>query len=307
MEDADADIRLAAFGRLRALTLQYGGAVPWASLSDGFVARDRRFLFASAAEGIFRPAGMTGLLSLKTVVPKPKGRIWYHDQSAPELETTKDVFWYAFRGADPDNTRNRWLRDAMERQLPLIYFYGVAPGVYEPLFPAFVVDWNLEKLSCGLSFSAEPASPGHWSAPAAPERRYALRTIQQRLHQAVFRARVLDAYGNRCALSGLPEGRLIDAAHIMPDTDQRLGQPMISNGICMSKIHHAAYDAGLIGIDPDLKIHVSGHLLAMHDGPMLEHGLKGLEGKLIRIPDDPLAAPDRERLSARFDLFSSIG
>jgi hypothetical protein len=33
---------------------------------------------------------------------------------------------------------------------------------------------------------------------------------------------------------------------IIPDADERLGQPDICNGICMSKIHHAAYDAGLI-------------------------------------------------------------
>ena len=80
-----------------------------------------------------------------------------------------------------------------------------------------LLDWNPEKLSCGLSFSAAAASPGRRSAPPAPERRYVLRTIQQRLHQAAFRARVLDAYGGRCALSGIPEARLIDAAHIMPD------------------------------------------------------------------------------------------
>jgi putative restriction endonuclease len=192
----------------------------------------------------------------------------------------------------------------MTRQLPLIYFYGIAPGLYEPLFPAFVVEWDPEKLSCGLSFSSEINVPGYNSAPP-PERRYALRTIHQRLHQAMFRARVLDAYGRRCALSGLREPVLIDAAHIMPDTDECLGQPDISNGICMSKIHHAAYDAGLIGIDADLKIHVSERLLAMKDGPMLEHGLKALKGKLIRIPNDSQSAPDRERLSARFDLFSS--
>ncbi len=305
MEDPDADIRLAAFARLRALMLLYGGALSWATLTDGFTARGQKFLFASAAEGIFRPIGMTGLLSLKTVVPKPKGRIWYLDQSAPELTATDEVFWYAFTGTDPDNARNRWLRDAMERQLPLIYFYGVAPSIYEPLFPAFVVEWNAEKLICGLSFSVKMDSPGHWSVPAAPERRYALRTVQQRLHQAVFRARVLDAYGRRCALSGLPEVRLIDAAHIMPDSDEELGQPDIRNGICMSKIHHAAYDVGLIGIDADFRIHVSERLLAMHDGPLLEQGLKALDGKLIRVPDDPLAAPDRRRLSARFDLFGS--
>jgi putative restriction endonuclease len=91
----------------------------------------------------------------------------------------------------------------------------------------------------------------------------------------------------------------------MPDTDERLGQPSINNGICMSKIHHAAFDAGLIGIDADLRIHVSEHLLAMDDGPMLEQGLKALKGKLIRIPDDPLAAPDRKRLATRFDRFGS--
>ena len=146
MDDPDTDIRLAAFSHLRALTYRHGSAMPWAVLKHGFQARGHKFLFASAAEGIFRPAGMTGVLSLKTVVPKPKGRIWYHDQSAPELETTTQVFSYAFTGADPDSTRNRWLRDAMTRQLPLIYFYGIAPGVYEPLFPAFVVEWNPEEL-----------------------------------------------------------------------------------------------------------------------------------------------------------------
>ena len=69
--------------------------------------------------------------------------------------------------------------------------------------------------------------------------------VKQRLHQGLFRARVLRAYGGRCALTGLPEARLVDAAHIIPDGDKALGQPDIRNGICMSKIHHAAFDANL--------------------------------------------------------------
>ena len=45
------------------------------------------------SRGIFRPVGMTGLLSIKTVVPNPKkGRIWYHDQSSPDLSPGSDVF-----------------------------------------------------------------------------------------------------------------------------------------------------------------------------------------------------------------------
>jgi putative restriction endonuclease len=302
MEDPDADIRIAAFGRLRSLGQIHGGGLPWAALTGGFTARGRQFLFASAAEGIFRPVGMAGVLSLKTVVPKPRGRIWYHDQAGPELHAASDTFWYAFTGRNPESTRNQWLRDAMVRQLPLIYFFGVAPGVYEPLYPAYVVEWNPAMLSCGLSFCA-PADLAGASPPLAPERRYALRTIQQRLHQAMFRERVLAAYGRRCALSGLPETRLIDAAHIVPDSDERLGHPDVRNGICMSKIHHAAFDAGLIGIDADLRIHVSNRLLDMEDGPLLEQGIKALQGCCIRSPYDPLAAPDRERLATRFEAF----
>ena len=74
----------------------------------------------------------------------------------------------------------------------------------------------------------------------------------------------------------------------------------------MSKIHHAAYDAGLIGIDPDLTVHVSERLLAIHDGPLLEQGLKALAGQKLRVPADDLAVPDRDRLSFRFDLFRSV-
>lgn len=212
---------------------------------------------------------------------------------------------YAFRGSDPDGARNQWLRDAMSRRLPLIYFYGIAPAVYEPLFPAFVIHWDPNFLSCGLSFSGEADSLAAPAAPDSAERRYTLGLIRQRLHQAIFREQVRHAYGRRCALSGLAETRLIDAAHIIPDSNERFGQPDIPNGICMSKIHHAAFDAGLIGIDPDYRVHISERLLTLRDGRILEHGLKALRGHLIRVPADSRFAPDRERLSARFGLFRS--
>jgi putative restriction endonuclease len=246
---------------------------------------------------------MSGPLSVKTVVPKPKGRIWYHDQTSPELGTADDVVSYAFTGTSPQNTRNQWLRQAMEGQLPLIYFFGVAPSSYEPLFPAFVTEWQPEKLRCELSFSSAVA-PEASLAEARLERRYAIRSIRQRLHQAVFRERVLAAYGYRCALSGLPEARLIDAAHIVPD-DEELGQPDVRNGICMSKIHHAAFDAGLIGIDADLIVHVSRRLLELRDGTLLGQSLKTLEGQKLTVPDDPRSLPDRDRLALRFQSFRS--
>jgi hypothetical protein len=91
------------------------------------------------------------------------------------------------------------------------------------------------------------------------------------------------AYGGRCAVSGLPESRLLDAAHIVADADETLGHAVVPNGIPLSKIHHAAFDAHLIGIDPDYKLHVSPQLLEQNDGPMLE-GLKKLQGVSVQLP-----------------------
>jgi putative restriction endonuclease len=127
--------------------------------------------------------------------------------------------------------------------------------------------------------------------------------VQQRLHQATFREAVLSAYGGRCALTGLPEPRLIDAAHIVVDQDDGLGQPVVPNGLPLSKMHHAAFDANLIGIDPDYRIHISEALLALNDGPMFEFGVKALNGRALRLPSRPSDYPDRDRLALRFDQF----
>jgi putative restriction endonuclease len=114
---------------------------------------------------------------------------------------------------------------------------------------------------------------------------------------------VLAAYEHRCAISNLPDDHLLDAAHIMADAHELLGQPVVSNGIALSKIHHAAFDNHLIGIDPDGRAHVSERLLMLHDGPLLEHSLKSVAGALIRLPRSRQHQPDRDRLAMRFEQF----
>jgi putative restriction endonuclease len=139
----------------------------------------------------------------------------------------------------------------------------------------------------------------------ALERRYALRTVKQRLHQASFREAVISAYRGRCAVSGLPESLLLDAAHIIADKDELFGQPTVPNGIPLSKIHHAAFDSHLIGIDPDYRLHVSKRLLGQNDGPMLE-ALKQLNGGTIHLPYRAKDCPDRDRLAIRFEKFKEL-
>jgi len=77
------------------------------------------------------------------------------------------------------------------------------------------------------------------------------------------------------------------------DADEQFGQPIVTNGLPLSKIHHAAFDANLIGIDQDFRIHVSDGLLEMHDGTFLKQGLKAMAGSLIRMPRRTEDYPDR--------------
>lgn len=124
--------------------------------------------------------------------------------------------------------------------------------------------------------------------------------VKQRLqlHPASFREAVIAAYNDRYARSGLPEPLLLDAAHVVADKEERLGQP--AEWHRLSKIHHAAFDAHLIGIDPDYRLHVPERLFAQHDGPMLE-ALKRLNGGTIHLPGRAKDRPDRERLALRFE------
>jgi hypothetical protein len=119
-----------------------------------------------------------------------------------------------------------------------------------------------------------------------------------------FHEAVISAYNGRYALSGLPEPLLLDAAHIVADKEEQFGQPVVPNGIPLSKIHHAAFDAHLIGIDPDYRLHVSERLLAQNDGPMLE-ALKLLSGGTIHLPNRAKDRPDRDRLALRFERFKA--
>ena len=79
--------------------------------------------------------------------------------------------------------------------------------------------------------------------------------------------------------------------------------PIVPNGLPLSKVHHAAFDANLIGIDPDYRVHVSRELLSLHDGPMFEQAIKEIAGKTIGLPKREIDYPDRDRLAQRFEEF----
>src|SRR5580693_6163887 len=301
----DAQLRQAAFSHVDRLATLRGGVLDFADLAGGFEFGGERIPLINPRRGIFKPQQMAHLLSIKTVFPRRGTRVWYDDQREAhrQIYAGGDVVDYQFMGTDPNSADNRWLLDAMEQQIPVIYFLGTSPGHYQPIIPTCIVGWHPERSRVQLAFGALVGASAQAVPPDAPERRYALREVKARLHQASFRDAVLAAYGGRCAISHLPEPRLLDAAHIMIDADEQLGQPIVSNGLPLTKIHHAAFDAHLIGIDPDFRIHVSDRLLEIHDGPFLELGLKGIAGTSIDRPKRLEDRLDRDRLALRFEQF----
>lgn len=304
MVDLDTQIRMAAFEHLRRLS-ETRPHLNAEDLKPGFVFNGERIPLVNPQRGIFKPRQMRFLLSIRTVYPKKGGKVWYDDQRDVHRQIFEgsEAVDYAFMGQNPDAADNRWLREAMERQVPVVYFLGIAPGAAQAIFPAFVAGWDAATLKARVAFGM-PDMVTMKAPETGFERRYALQEVKRRLHQASFREAVITAYGGRCALSGLPEPTLLDAAHIISDKDE-LGQPIVPNGLPLSKIHHAAFDAHLIGIDPDYRLHVSDRLLSQNDGPMLD-ALKGLNGRSIRLPNREKDYPDRERLELRFARFKAV-
>src|ERR1051325_4500660 len=77
-------------------------------------------------------------------------------------------------------------------------------------------------------------------------------TVRVRRGQQFFRQAILSAYGVRCCISGIPVPRLLVAGHIKPwrdFPDERLNP---RNGLCLSSLHDAAFDARLIPLDEKL-------------------------------------------------------
>jgi putative restriction endonuclease len=252
--------------------------------------------FFNRAFGIYRASVQrgTGALSINSAFAQKR----YQD------EGTADGVLYRYQDGPIDNHFNAWLRNAHQLRVPLVYFIGTRPHWYRPEYPAFVEEDLPAERTTLISFGEmrgpyDEREPVRITDPL--ERRYKAREVKQRLHQAQFRGAVLMAYRERCTICTLKEVRLLDAAHIVADVEER-GQPLVTNGLSLCSIHHCAFDQDLVGISPDREVYVSRRLLDDDDGPMLEL-LKGFHGRRIVEPSRRVFRPDPVRLAQRFERF----
>jgi len=243
-----------------------------------------------------------GALSIKTTVPK-RGPPRYADLA------TDDGFLYHIQGSDPNSWNNQQLLLCAEMQAPMVYFCGIAPSWYRPIFPVFVSPTLNQKAFLVVTSSEALQEPGTFVADPAMriiERKYSTIEAKKRLHQDAFRYHVLSAYRERCTVCRLPRRELLDAAHIIPDRDPR-GLPTIQNGLALCKLHHSVYDTHLLAIRPDLRVEISAKLLEEHDGPTLQHALKGYDGSRLHLPANRTRYPDVKLLEERYEQYLKVG
>ena len=291
----DAAVRLRAFEWLAEQTAVYGDVLPWAVLKAGFDFQGEHVPLVSR-QGIFTSRLCRYPLTILTSVGGP-----YSDSFA-----SNGLILYKYRGTNAFHHDNDGLRRAMQEQIPLIYLHGQVEGRYQAIWPVFIVDDSAATLT--FTVAADEANRRlvatdelAYEDPAI-RRGYVTATVRRRIHQRAFSERVLDAYRVRCALCRLRHRELLDASHIVPDSSPE-GEPVVSNGLALCKIHHAAFDGYFMTVDPDYRVRVRRDLLDEVDGPMLKHGIQELDGQAIEVPRKIQLQPSRERLAARMEIF----
>ena len=120
-------------------------------------------------------------------------------------------------------------------------------------------------------------------------------TVRVRRGQQFFRQAILCAYGGRCCISGINVPQLLVASHIKPWSDFPDDRLDPRNGLCLSSLHDAAFDVGLITLDEKLAVVLSKRLRGYFPQPTLEQNFDQFAGHRIRLPDK-LAEPAAEFL-----------
>jgi putative restriction endonuclease len=290
---ADLRVRLAAFAWLKGQVEVHGDVLPRRLLEDGFVFEGQRVPMLGP-QGIFKPRVCELPLSITTIPGGP-----YSDRM------TGSDLRYSYRGTDPRHPDNVGLRQAMTGHVPLVLFVRLEPGRYLAHHPVYIQADDPVGLVFDVDVDARLGTLADSDLPMAGdaiERRYVTSAFRRRVHQRAFRERVLAAYREQCAICHLRHQELLDAAHIVGDSEDE-GDPVVSNGLALCKLHHAAFDSFFLAVRPDYTIEVRPSILAESDGPMLLYGLKQMHDQPIQLRRSRVDRPDPARLQSRYERF----
>lgn len=111
--------------------------------------------------------------------------------------------------------------------------------------------------------------------------------IVRRRGQPAFRRKLLQAYGNRCAITDCDVTETLEAAHIVPYHGEKTNH--VTNGLLLRADIHTLFDLGLIAIDAKSHRVVIANVLK-------ETAYGELSGVTLRLPEDPASRPSPDAL-----------
>lgn len=112
-----------------------------------------------------------------------------------------------------------------------------------------------------------------------------VREVRIRLAQRFFRRSVLASYDSRCCITDIAIKPLLIASHILPWSNNPTHRADPRNGLCLSRLHDAAFDRGLIAFDDERRLILSKELSEATTNRTLSDAFLRFEGVSLRLPE----------------------
>ncbi|MDP2188334.1 MAG: HNH endonuclease [Sphingobacteriaceae bacterium] len=117
------------------------------------------------------------------------------------------------------------------------------------------------------------------------EGKSAMRQVQARVNQSVFRTMVLNNYYSKCCITGLSIPALLVASHIVPWSKNEKERLNPRNGLCLNALHDRAFDKGYMTITSDFKVCLSKAFMDFESEMAVQAYFKAFDNIKIQIPD----------------------
>lgn len=121
-------------------------------------------------------------------------------------------------------------------------------------------------------------------APVGPTE--AAVSAKVRRGQEYFRDAVLNNFAGRCGISALSVRELLVASHILPWGKYEMERLNVRNGLCLSRLHDAAFDRGLISFDDNYRLLLSPILKSELTQRSVAENFGAYAGEVLQVPDD---------------------
>lgn len=123
---------------------------------------------------------------------------------------------------------------------------------------------------------------------SAPQTTDIMASVKLRRGQEFFRESVLNNFNGKCGITTLPVRELLIASHILPWASHPSERLNVANGLCLSRVHDAAFDRGLITFSESLKLQLSAQLKAYLGNYAAEEMFGRYEGQDLHLPEDAI-------------------